>query len=126
MQAEQKYIRISPRKIRLVVNSIKHLTPVEAILALKFMNKSSSLVVSKTIKQAVANATNNHGAEATTLRFDSIQVNSGATYKRFRAVSRGRGHSVFKRTSHIKIFLKSINSTITPTVTSKTETKTKR
>jgi len=59
----------------------------------------------KTFKQATANAVNNRNLSKDLLTIQSIEVNEGPTYKRWRPVSRGRAHSIFKRTSHIKIVL---------------------
>ena len=105
IKAEQKYIRMSPRKVKLVTQAIKHLSPREALDHLKFLNKRAAIPVAKTIKQAIANAVNNKGLKEEELKFSNINVFKGATYKRWRPVSRGRSHSIFKRTSHIKVIL---------------------
>ena len=106
IKAEQKYIRMSPRKVKLVTQAIKHLSPKEALDHLKFLNKRAAVPVAKTIKQAIANAVNNKGLKEEELKFSNIDVLKGATYKRWRSVSRGRAHSIFKRTSHIVVKLK--------------------
>ena len=107
IKAEQKYIRISPRKVKLVVDAIKDFLPKEALDYLKFLNKRSAIPVAKTIKQAIANAVNNKNLKEEELRFSSIQVLPGRVLKRWRPVSRGRAHSILKRTCHIKVTLKS-------------------
>ena len=107
IKAEQKYIRISPRKIRLVAKAIKGLEPEKAVQYLQFVNKRPALVLKKTIKQAIANAVNNQKVGKETLRLAKIEVLEGAVYKRWRPVSRGRAHSIIKRTSHIRVILKS-------------------
>jgi large subunit ribosomal protein L22 len=107
----------------LVIDSIRHLTPGQALTQLEFINKSAALPVAKTIKQALANAVNNNHANAQDLRFAHLQVNAGSTLKRWRAVSRGRGHSVFKRTSHIKVVLKVIEHPVPAIKAKKTENK---
>jgi len=109
IKAEQKYIRMSPRKVRLVTQAIKDLLPKEALDHLKFLNKRAALPVAKTIKQAIANAVNNKKLREEELRFSKIEVLPGSTYKRWRPVSRGRAHSIFKRTCHIKVILKTKN-----------------
>jgi len=106
IKAEQKYIRISPRKVRLVVQAIKNLSPREALDYLKFLNKKAAIPLAKTIKQAIANAVNNKELKEDGLAFAEIEVSPGATLKRWRPVSRGKAHSILKRTSHIKVILK--------------------
>lgn len=103
--AEQKFIRITPQKIRQVVRGINHLPPTEALVKLNFLKARSAQVVSKVIKQAMANAVNNFNLNSDLLKIDHIEVNEGSTFKRWQPVSRGRAHSIFKRTSHLKITL---------------------
>lgn len=105
MKAEAKYIRISPRKVRLVVDVIQGLTPQKAISYLKFVNKRAAAPLSKVIKSAIANAQNNFSLKSEDLKFKEIQVSEGPTLKRWQAVSRGRAHQIMKRTSHIKVVL---------------------
>lgn len=125
MQAEQKYIRTSPRKIRQVADGIRHLTPVVALKQLEFMSERASKPLLRVIKQAVANAAQNHKIDASNLLFDHILVDEGPTYKRWRAVSRGRAHSIFKRTSHIKVVLTTVKPKLDSVATLKTATTTK-
>lgn len=106
IQAEQKYIRISPRKIRIVANAIKGKSLEEAVYALSVVRKFSAEPLLKTLNQAVANAVNNNKLNSKDLQIDQIMINEGPTIKRWRAVSRGRGRSILKRTSHIKVTLK--------------------
>lgn len=110
IKAEQRYIRISPRKVRLVVDAIRKLKPDQALEQLSFMRKVAAVPVAKTIKQAMANAVKNLNIPGDSLIFDSIQIGEGPTFKRWRAVSRGRAHSIYKRTSHIKVLLKTQES----------------
>lgn len=103
--AVAKNIRVSPKKVRLVVDQIKKLSPEEALLILEFIPKSSSKALKKVIKSAIANATNNSNLPASSLKFKEVQVGKGITFKRYRAVSRGRAHSILKTTSHIRVVL---------------------
>lgn len=107
IKAEQKYLRLAPRKIRLLVDAIKHLQPKQAIEELAFIRKRAAAPLAKTIKQAMANAVNNANVSEESLRFESLTVGGGPILKRWRAVSRGRAHSIKKRTSHITVILKS-------------------
>lgn len=103
--ATAKYIRISPQKVRLVVDQIKKMKPTDAIAILDHINKSAAMPVKKVVASAVANAKNNQKASEQSLVFKSIQVNEGRMLKRWQPVSRGRAHSILKRTSHIKVVL---------------------
>jgi len=110
IKAESKFIRTSPRKIRLVANYVRSLRPNEAVTILSHLRKRAATPLLKTLKQAIANAVNNHNLTKDSLLIQSIEVNEGPTYKRWQPVSRGRAHSIFKRTSHIKIVLKTPES----------------
>lgn len=105
IKATQKYTRQSPRKVRLVANTVKKLPLEQALKQLAVIERRSTLVIMKVVKQAMANAINNHGLKFEDLVLDSIQVTPGPTYRRMRAVSRGRGHEIKKRTSHIVVVL---------------------
>ncbi len=105
IKAEQKNTRQSPRKVRLVANTVRKMDLEAAITHLTKIQKRASLVVLKTIRQAIANATHNHGLNFQDLELKNILVNSGPIYKRFRAVSRGRAHNIYKRTCHVKVLL---------------------
>ncbi len=103
--ATARYIRQSPRKVRLVATAIRELSPEEAINALELMNLRAAKTVQDVIKSAIANATNNHKLPASSLRIRSLEIGEGPTLKRMRAVSRGRGVSIMKRTSHVRVVL---------------------
>lgn len=103
--ATAKNIRISPQKVRLVVDQIRKMEPRDAIAILDHVTKSAAIPVKKVIASALANAKNNRKIDETSLFFKSIQVNEGRVLKRWQPVSRGRAHSILKRTSHIKVVL---------------------
>lgn len=103
--AEQKNTRQSSRKVRLVANAVRKLTIKAAFEQLAVMERKASMVVAKVLRQAVANALHNHRLTADQLELKNILVTEGPTYKRFRAVSRGRAHTIFKRTSHVRVIL---------------------
>lgn len=107
IKATQKYTRQSPRKVRLVANTVKKLPLEQALTQLAVIERKSTLVIMKVVKQAMANAINNHGMKFEDLTLDSIQVTPGPTYRRMRAASRGRGMEIKKRTSHITVVLSS-------------------
>lgn len=101
--ATQKNSRQTALKVRLVANQVRKLSLVDAMEQLSVIEKKASLVILKLIRQAVANATHNHGYAVSDLRLKNIIVTPGPTYRRFRAVSRGRAHTVFKRTCHVTV-----------------------
>lgn len=105
IKATQKFTRQAPRKVRLVANSVKKLPLESAVRQLGAMDRIASVTVLKVLRQAIANAMNNHGFKFEDLQLKNIIVNEGATYKRFRAVSRGRAHSIMKRSCHITVEL---------------------
>jgi large subunit ribosomal protein L22 len=109
MQAIQKYIRTSPRKLRLIADAVRSLAPAEALRQLRFVDKRAAEPVAKVIRQALANAKQNFGLATEKLIFKTLEINEGPTYKRFRAVSRGTAHSIMKRSSHIRVILEEKN-----------------
>lgn len=108
--AQQTNIRQSSRKVRLVANQVKKLGLNQAIEQLAIIQRRSSLAILKVIKQALANAVNNSHLDIEELVLTDIIVSDGPTYKRMRAVSRGRGHAIEKRTCHVKVTLSTKDS----------------
>ena len=103
--AVQKTTRQTSRKLSLVANEVRKMSLTDAIKQLSVMDRRSAQVILKVMRQAVANATHNHGAKFEDLVLKEIVINEGPRYRRFQAVSRGRAHGIIKRTSHIKIIL---------------------
>lgn len=103
--ATSRYIRQSPRKVRLVATAVRKLPPQEAMRSLQLMNARAAKAIRDVLQSAMANATNNHQLSVASLRIETLEVGEGPTLKRMRAASRGRGVSVLKRTSHIRVVL---------------------
>ena len=103
--AKSKHIRMSPRKLRLVVDSLRSLSLDEAMVALENLNKRAVKPLKLTFKQAIGNAVNNFGLKKEDLIIKEMQVGEGPTLKRWRAVSRGRARRINKRTSHLRVVL---------------------
>lgn len=101
--AKTKYNRRSARKVRLVVDMIRGKKAQKALEMLKFTNKGATEEVSKTLQSAIANATFNNNMDKNELVVAEAFVDEAPTYKRGRAVARGRYHQIFKRNSHIVI-----------------------
>ena len=105
VRAITKYVRISPRKVRLVTELIKGQPVEEALTALKFMPKKAARLVSKTLQSAVANAEQNPNIDIDTLYIKRIFVDEGPSMKRWRARAMGRATRILKRSSHITVIL---------------------
>ena len=112
--AQQTNIRQAPRKMRLVANAVKKKGLQGAVANLAVITRRSSLVILKVIKQALANAKTNHQLNPDDLELKEIIVSDGAVYKRMRAVSRGRGFIVRKKTCHVKVVLAKKSSSTSP------------
>ena len=105
VRAVSKYVRISPNKVRKVVDAIKG-KPVESGLQkLKFMPQKSASILAKIISSAVANADQNADLDVDLLIIRNILADQGPTLKRWKARARGRGTRILKRTSHITVIL---------------------
>lgn len=103
--AVAKYIRISPSKARVVMDLIRGKDAVEAIAILENMPKSASEPLVKLLESAVANAEDRKFAAKDELYIAEIKADEGPTLKRFQPVSKGRAHSIMKRTSHFTVVL---------------------
>ena len=101
VEALARYMRIPPRKARLVAATVVGLPVKEALTILDFTPRAAAKEIAKVVKSAAANATNNFNQDEDTLFVKSIVVNEGPTLKRGRARARGMYFSIFKRTSHI-------------------------
>jgi large subunit ribosomal protein L22 len=107
MKASATHIRISPRKVRMVVDTVRGKSVSQALSILGFTRKKAALPVQKLLKSAVANAVENDGInDVETLVIDRIMVDEGPTLKRFMPRARGRATPIRKRTSHIRIVLR--------------------
>lgn len=105
VKAITKSIRISPRKVRLVAEVIRNMPVEKAYRVLEVTQKRAALVVSKTLKSAVANAVTNNSLDAKNLYVSQVMVNEAPALKRFRPSTRGRIHPYKKRGSHLTIVL---------------------
>ncbi len=105
-KAIAKYVRVSPRKARLVVDQIRGKSAPEAADTLRFTTRAAGEIIGKVLASAVANAEHNLHVKPETLFVSEAFVDEGPTLKRFRPVSRGRAHRIRKRTSHITIVVK--------------------
>lgn len=104
-------IRMSSRKVRLVVDSVRGKTAPRAIAQLHLLPKAASQPVRKLIESAVANAEHNFSITKDNLYVKSIEVNQGPMLKRWRARAFGRAAPIMKHSCHIKVALAPIQET---------------
>lgn len=105
VQAISKSVKISPRKVRLVVDEMKNASLQDALRTLSLARKRAALAIEKTLRSAIANATHNAGLKEEMLVIKKIEVTEGAAIKRFHPSTRGRVHPYKKRSSHIRVIL---------------------
>ena len=104
-KAVAKYIRISPKKVQLVINLIRGKSVAEAKAILLNTQRAACEPVLKVLNSAVANAENNLELSKDTLYVAEAYANQGPTLKRWWARSHGRADMIHKRTSHISVVL---------------------
>ena len=105
IRAVAKYIRISPQKVRLIIDVIKGKQVEAALDLLKFMPQKAATIIEKVIRSAIANADQYPDVDVDSLVVRNIIADKGPTLKRFRARARGRGTRILKRTTHITVIL---------------------
>lgn len=105
IKASARGVRISPRKVRLVVDLIRGLTVDQALSQLQFSVKKAALPVGKLINSAVANAANDFKLDRDQLFVKTIQVDGGRVAKRYVPRAQGRAFPIRKPTSHINLVL---------------------
>src|SRR5215475_1865858 len=104
-QAVLRFVRVSPRKARPVVDLIRGQQVPMALAMLRGLPRQASRVVEKILRSAVANAEQKEMGDSDSMWVSKAFVNCGPTYKRFRARSMGRANAIQKRTSHIIIIV---------------------
>ena len=107
IKAKQSTSWITPRKLRLVADTVRGKDLAETNLILSSLNKRGAQVINETIRQAVANAVNNLGLPEDTLVLKTLMINEGPKFRRFRAGARGQAKPYVLRTSHVVVELES-------------------
>ena len=102
-KATAKYVRIAPRKVRVVMDLIRGKNVQDAFAILKFTPKVGAEAIEKVLKSAVANAENNFDMNEDNLYVSEAYVDQGPTLKRIHPRSRGQAFKILKRTSHVTI-----------------------
>ena len=101
-----RYLRISPRKVRIVIDNIRGKDVHEALAILKFTPKAAAPLITKVVNSALANAVNNYDMDEAALYVAAAFVDAGPTLKRAQPRQRGRAFRILKRSSHITIILR--------------------
>ena len=102
-RAKSKFIRVSPRKMRLVVDEVRGKSIDEALTLLKFVPKGCAGVVAKTLRSAIANAENTQSVDVDRLYVKNVSVDEGGMWKRFMPRGMGRATRIRKRLSHLTV-----------------------
>ena len=102
-KAVEKFIRISPRKLRYVAEIVRNKSVEQAVGILTFTPKKAASILKKAVESAAANASENHDMDEDSLLISKIMVNEGPILKRFRPRARGRASRIRKRTSHLTV-----------------------
>jgi len=106
IKAKLRFLRQSPRKVRLVADLIRGKYAVKAVAELTVLNKKAARPIKKLLESAIANAKNNFNLDEKGLIVGTITVDDGPTLKRWTPRARGRATTIRKRTSHIELILK--------------------
>ncbi len=105
IKAKLNYLRIAPRKVRLVADLVRNMDVKEAETQLKFMPKRASTPLLKLLNSAIANAKNNFNLEKDVLYIKKLTINEGPPFKRWRAGSRGKANPIVKKSAHVTLVL---------------------
>jgi ribosomal protein L22 len=105
VRASSRYVRVAPRKARLIANQVRGLHIEQARALLAFSPRGAAQDISKLIESAASNAENNHELIADEMLISEITVDEGPTLRRFRPRAMGRASRINKRTCHIAVAL---------------------
>lgn len=107
IRSHAKFLRLSPRKARLVVDAVRGLNAQKALAMLRVMPKKAAHEIYKVIKSAVANAEHNFGMKKDDLVIKSIVADQGPTFKRYKPRARGSADTMTRKMTHIMVTLES-------------------
>lgn len=103
VRAVGKFVRVQPRKVRILADQVRGRNAVHAAALLQFHTSKGAKMLRKILVSAIANASENHGLSAETLNISTIMVDEGPRLKRMQARAMGRGNRIVKKTSHITV-----------------------
>lgn len=105
-KAQARFVRIAPRKARLVIDLVRGKDVDEALSILHYTPKRASGIIEKVVNSAAANAEHNHDMDRNELYIHKAYVDEGPPLKRYRPRALGRATRILKRTSHITVVLR--------------------
>ena len=105
VRAKARYVRVAPRKARLIADQIRGMQVDQARTLLAFSSRGAARDLARLLDSAAANAEANHELVADDLRIADVRVDEGPTLKRWRARARGRATRIDKKTSHLSVAL---------------------
>jgi len=103
VKATAKYVRVQPRKVRIIADEVRGLPAVRSAALLQYHPAKGARLLRKVLINAMANAQENHQIAPNNLRIATIMVDQGPVLKRMRARAMGRGFRIMKKTSHITV-----------------------
>lgn len=107
--ATARFVRLSPRKARLLLPTVKGMLAQEAVAQLQYRPQVAAKPLAKLIASATANAEHNYSLDPATLVIDRLTVDAGPTLKRFKPVSKGRAQNIRRKTSHLAVVLRDVS-----------------
>lgn len=112
VRAVAKYVRVQPRKVRIVADEVRGASATKAAALLQYHPSKSAHALRKVLISAVANAIENHELNPEALRIRTIMVDEGPKLKRMQARAMGRGNRIEKKTSHITVIVEDFEAPI--------------
>ena len=109
VKAKAKYIRMSPHKIRRVLNYLRGRSYQDALMILEFIPYDADAAIWQVIHSAASNAKNNYGLDKKKLIIEKIFADEGPKLKRIRPRAQGRAYKILKPTCHITVVLSEVN-----------------
>src|SRR5579871_24318 len=107
-RAVAKFVRVPPRKARLVIDEVRGRYAMEALAFLRFIPNRAAGYISRVLASAVANAANNHGLNPENLKLVEARVDEGPRIKRMQPRAQGRAYRILKRTSHLTVIVEEV------------------
>lgn len=108
VSAVGKYIRVQPRKVRIIADQVRGRNAVHAAALLQYHTSKGAKMLRKILISAMANAEENHGLSREVLSIHTIKVDEGPRLKRMQARAMGRGNRIVKKTSHITVVVEDV------------------
>lgn len=113
-RAIQKYVRVQPKKVRLVAREVVGKPAQHMVNVLRFHPSKGAFYLRKALMSAIANAVENSGADAGALKIAEVRIDEGPKLKRIQARAMGRANRIFKRMSHITVVVDEVEPKLKP------------